>query len=174
MHCFQGFWFRFASLTMSRHEQLGRLFDYDLWGCRAVLEVLEEHPSFPERPEAVGMFWHILNTRRFWYQRITSDGPDGVELWPDRAALEGAEEGLEEVHRTWVKLLEREANLDRPVSYETTDGRACEDRLGDLMHHLIIHGQHHRAQIAKMVRRGGIDPPETDFIFYLREQVGRS
>ncbi|MFB3133724.1 MAG: DinB family protein [Rhodothermales bacterium] len=41
--------------------------------------------------------------------------------------------------------------------------------LHEILLHVIIHGQHHRAQIATCLRQHGHTPPPTDCIIFTRD-----
>ena len=77
--------------------------------------------------------------------------------------------GIEANHQRWMELLETEQDdLDQLITYQNSKGVEYETKLSDIMHHIIIHGQHHRSQIAMLLRMSDIPPPGTDFIFYTR------
>ena len=115
------------------------------------------------------MFNHILNAHRLWRSRITGQSTE-VELWPDDPGLSDAPTRTKQVRDSWKDLIyANRGSLSRLISYRNTKGDEYETRLDDILNHIVIHGQHHRAQIAKMMRYSGIAPPPTDFIFYTRE-----
>ena len=68
-----------------------------------------------------------------------------------------------------TKLLTQiSAHLNEKVDYSNSKGVVFSNDVVDILQHLIIHGQHHRAQIALLLRQNGIEPPTTDYIFYIR------
>lgn len=90
-----------------------------------------------------------------------------LEIWPDHD-LENGRETIQTQFNQWTALL-REKQPDDVVSYQNSKGTPYETRFSDIVQHLIIHGQHHRAQISMLLRMSGIAPPATDFIFYTRD-----
>ncbi|MEX0845990.1 MAG: DinB family protein, partial [Balneolaceae bacterium] len=54
------------------------------------------------------------------------------------------------------------------IEYSNSKGVTFRNSVEEILMHIVIHGQHHRAQIAKLLRKTGITPPVTDFIFFLR------
>lgn len=153
---------------MDAADRLRRLFAYDAWACRRVLAVLQENSQFALRDEAVRMFAHIVSSQRHWYGRITNQ-PADTGLWPSDDLIE-CQKQLTSVQDKWADLISaNEARLDRLISYQNSKGTTYRTMLSDILHHVIIHGQHHRAQVATILRRSDIIPPPTDFIFYLRE-----
>lgn len=89
---------------------------------------------------------------------------ENIILWPERTDLVDAETKLEKHTGDGLELIRKhEGDLDQSIRYTNSSGTSFENRLSDLLHHVIIHGQHHRAQIAKILRRVEITPPKTDF-----------
>lgn len=154
---------------MNSADRLRRLFTYDTWACLRVLAALKESEQFKLRSEAIKMFAHIVSSQRHWYGRIMDEAVTDTALWP-ADDLEECQKQLAFMKDKWSTLInENEEQLDRFVDYQNSKGTAYRTMLSDILHHVIIHGQHHRAQIATMLRRSDIVPPPTDFIFYLRE-----
>ena len=60
-------------------------------------------------------------------------------------------------------------SLERNVLYSNSKGEEFSTELEHLLFHVIFHGQHHRAQISKIIRDSGGIPLPTDYIFYIRE-----
>lgn len=153
---------------MNSIDRLQRLFDYDVWACKRITQILEEHPEITNRDEILKLFGHLLNAQQIWYRRAIGENFDDLELWPE-LSLEECKVILSFMPGKWTKLLV--ANREEPdtlITYKNTKGEAFETMLSDILHHLIIHGQHHRAQIATLIRESGLTPPTTDFIYYTR------
>lgn len=153
---------------MNSANRLQRLFDYDAWACEKITRVLEEHPKLRKRDEILKLFGHLLNAQQIWHRRTIGEDFEDLELWPE-LSLEECKAVLSVMPAKWTKLLE--ANREDPdilISYRNTKGNAFGTMLSDILHHLIIHGQHHRAQIATLIRDSGLTPPTTDFIYYTR------
>jgi len=159
---------------MNDAARLLRLFEYDRWASLKILAVLEEHSGsgFERREKVLGLLGHLIAAQDFWHRRVTGGDLSGIEVWPVYD-LEECRSHVESNHEKWKALIEeRQGDLDRVISYKTTSGTPHDTVLSDIMHHLIIHGQHHRAQIAMLFRMAGIAPPQTGFIFYTREDSG--
>lgn len=155
---------------MTSAERLNRLIDYDLWANLKILAVLEDYSSFEHREKALNLFYHIIGTQHHWHGRVTGADLAGIEIWPD-LELEDCRPLIQENYRKLKTLLtENEKKLDRGISYKNSSGTAYTTALSDILHHLVIHGQHHRSQIAMLMRMGEIAPPPTDFIFYTRKE----
>lgn len=153
---------------MSSADRLRRLFDYDAWANQKMLDVIIEHEGFAHYDKALSFFCHILAAEELWYRRVTGADVSGFEVWPDYTLSEVKQMNADFPPRWQTFLSENEDTLDRSISYKNTSGTAYDTRLSDILHHLVIHGQHHRAQIVSLLRDADIDPPATDFIFYTR------
>ena len=154
---------------MNSAERLHRLFDYDSWACLKIVVALDENDQFELRDDAVAMLAHIVSAQVHWYTRITGEVLMDMDLWPE-TDLDECRKHLIALKERWTALIDENAEqLDRPIEYKNSKGGAYTTMLSDILHHVIIHGQHHRAQIASMLRRSGMVPPPTDFIFYLRD-----
>src|SRR5699024_5448262 len=104
-----------------------------------------------------------------WYTRITEKSAEITPaIWPDYD-LSTAHQVLNTSSEKWKALLKsRESHINHYISYQNSSGSTFETPLTDILHHVIIHVQHHRAQIAILLRLADIDPPPTDFIFFSR------
>lgn len=155
---------------MTSYLQLSQLFNYDVWANLKVLAVLEDHPSFQEREKTVSLFFHILGAQELWYRRIKGASLEELEVWPEYEIAE-CRSLIESQSKQWNEILdEYEDDLETPISYTNSQGYDFETKLSDILHHIVIHGQHHRAQIAMRLREAKIAPPPTDFIFYIRDK----
>lgn len=148
--------------------QLIRLFDYDSWANEQILLTVQENLSIDTSDNIVELFAHIAGSQELWYRRIKGQSLDGLNVWPDYG-LPVALQKLNTLSGRWKQLIDADrSNLNKEISYKNSKGTAFKSILGDILHHIIIHGQHHRAQIATLLRRSEIAPPATDFIFYTR------
>ena len=59
----------------------------------------------------------------------------------------------------------------REVDYTNSSGERFRTPLGEILLHVTHHGEHHRGQIARAVRRAGDEPVNTDFITFVRERA---
>lgn len=149
-------------------DQLQQLFKYDLWANRKIAAILSDQSSrAPNKCNA--LFAHLAVAQDVWYKRITGGNTSTINLWPDDLSVKQALNLLEKRHDDWMQLL-RSADTERDVTYANSSGTEFTTPLTGILHHVIIHGQHHRAQMAMLLRQNEISPPATDFIFYLREQ----
>lgn len=154
---------------MTAADRLRRLYKYDAWANDRVLGVLKEQADFEYAEKTITLMSHLMAAQELWYRRIKGLDITDFEVWPNYTIGKLNEMAASSDGR-WLTLIdEAETDLDRIISYKNTSGTAYETMLSDILHHVVIHGQHHRAQIASWLRQGGIAPPATDFIFCTRK-----
>lgn len=143
-------------------------FQYNQWATRRILETLQSSDGPPAR--AVDLLSHLLRAQDVWFGRVRGTEHAELALWVEEDLKACAERAASSAER-WHRLLDRcsSEDLNEPVAYTNSSGTAFETPLRDIASHVINHGTHHRAQIALVLRKAGIAPPATDYIFYVRE-----
>jgi uncharacterized damage-inducible protein DinB len=150
-------------------DEVQRLFDYNHWASTRVLRALEEADDMPGR--ALELFSHLLRAQDHWYGRVAGTDHADLDFWATDALADCAERLAASTER-WQRVLDgpgAEEGLDQTVVYTNSKGVEYENTLRDICVHVVNHGTHHRSQIALVLRQAGIDPPATDYIFYLRD-----
>ena len=143
-----------------------RLFAYDAWANG------ESHASLARMadPPAQGVRWlaHVGGAQQIWWERIHA-APQSLPVWPDLSLGEAAAL-LDTMAERWAALFAAadDAALARDVAYTNSKGEPFRDRVGNILLHVVLHGMHHRGQIAAAVRAGGGEPAYTDFIHAVR------
>lgn len=154
---------------MDSADQFLRLFAYDNWANEQVLLSLQENlDQIDQADQAVKYYAHIAGAQDLWYRRVEGKAQDDLEVWPEYD-LPVALQKITTLYEQWQQLINNNrSDLERIISYQNSKGISYDTPLADILHHVIIHGQHHRAQIAKLLRNAKIDPPATDFIYFSR------
>lgn len=123
---------------------------------------------------AVEILCHIAAARRLWLHRIapglTEFPTDGVfPVWP----LEQAIKESQALDTLWSQYLADlpQKDLSAAISYKSTDGKAFESTLSDILIHVVNHGTYHRGQIALLVAQTGTRPVATDYIVLTRRSL---
>jgi uncharacterized damage-inducible protein DinB len=152
---------------MNMIEHLRRLFAYDEWANREVLESLR--PAEPVPARSLKLLAHILSAERLWWERIEQQ-KQTLPVWPD-FTLAQCETEMAEMSARWKKYLEKrsDAHLARSVNYENSKGENWSSREEDILLHVIMHSAYHRGQIAVDRRAAGFTPAYTDFIHAVRQ-----
>jgi len=63
----------------------------------------------------------------------------------------------------------RPADLVAPIMYRDSKGSLFSAALVDMMIQMCLHSTHHRAQAVNILRRLGADPPELDYMMWIRK-----
>ena len=143
------------------------LFEYSHQVNQKLMALLTENRSgLSER--TVQLINHLLNAHQIWNARIAQETAFGVwqiNSWDDLNVID---------RHNYIKSLQivEELDMEALVTYKNSSGAKFSDRIKDILFHIINHSTYHRAQIAMLLREGGIEPMNTDYIFYKR-QVSR-
>ncbi|GAB4374949.1 MAG: hypothetical protein Kow0075_00980 [Salibacteraceae bacterium] len=128
------------------------------------IDTLQTNPASDK--EIHKLLSHCLNAMIVWAARVNAQTPD-VEVWQLHAIGD-----LHTVNRTahhmWYDILDA-CNLHGLHTYQNSSGNTFTNSLEEIATHVIIHSAHHRGQIASLWRRQGIQPPSSDFIFWVRQ-----
>ncbi len=149
-------------------ESVLRLFDYDLWANKRVLSIIENKGLTASSTPITRLFSHIIAAQEIWIRRILGESLQGLTPWPEIQPTEW-QTRLDSVNSRWKTTAgDPQHTMHRVITYQNSRGDAFSSVFSDIATHVIIHGQHHRAQIALHLRERGITPPGTDYIFYTR------
>ena len=159
-------------------EELQRLFDYNRWATRRLLDAAAPLSADDLRrdlkssfPSVLDTFAHMLGAEWVWLERWNGRSPTA---FLETSALDSARA----LRARWDLLWrEQQGFLDglengdetRDVAYKTFKGEADRRALGDLMRHVVNHATYHRGQVVTMLRQLGQTPPPTDYVRWLRE-----
>ncbi|MEO1023485.1 MAG: DinB family protein [Bacteroidota bacterium] len=140
-----------------------RLIEYDHRANTLILEALSGASDLLHYSDMVNLMGHILNTQKIWLNRITPI--EGVRPVFDTYTWEEIGPLFEQSRDVLTRISD---HLEQAVTYQNSKGQTYHNTGAEIFEHVIIHGQHHRAQIATRLREAGITPPGTDFIFFSR------
>lgn len=154
---------------------LQKLADYNCWANARVLKrfgaIAQNGTPLP--PRAVHLFSHVLNAQWIWIARVTgTQSPVTVFQYHDLAALRPHHE------QTCPRLVELvrqadEVELNRVIEYTNTQGKGYATPVSEIFLHCFNHATYHRAQVALALREVGLEPINTDYITWVREQMGQ-
>lgn len=140
------------------------LFEYSFVMNDQIISKLKNDPSsFPKK--SLELLNHILNAQQIWNSRVKGV-PDSCKVWELRP-WEQLEEINSENRKVSMEILDT-VSLDRPISYVNSRGEKFTNSVRDVLFHVINHSTYHRAQIATEMKRTGLAPVTTDYIFYKR------
>ena len=145
-----------------------QLFDYDRHANHQLLKATTDNDS---PAKAVGLLAHLLRSHQVWLPRLTGEPVTTGTLWPDWPAGE-LDAMIDENYTRWIAYLDslKDEDFEKVISYKTLTDMAFENKLTDILSHVINHGTHHRAQAGQqLLFAGATQLPATDLIFYLRD-----
>ena len=137
---------------------------YDLWANQLICSAIQKAEAGSEvRKEATRLFAHLFKAQVIWFNRINGI-KEKVDVWG-----EYNDETCTSLLNDSRSMLEGiAARIGEEIEYQDTKGNRYSNSVADIFEHVIIHGQHHRAQISMLLRKADFKPPATDYIYFLR------
>jgi uncharacterized damage-inducible protein DinB len=166
-------------------KDIKQLFDYTEWAnakamqAAAILadedlrrDVGVSHKSIFET------LLHMAGAEWIWFERWNGRSPAKAEAWSlwtadvcaNLAALEDRWSNLIDQRAKYIAGLDEEL-LEAELAFKLLSGDASSMRLADQMQHVANHSTMHRGQVVSMIRQLRAEPPSTDLIFYLRQEI---
>jgi uncharacterized damage-inducible protein DinB len=151
---------------MTRLALIRQLWDHSAWADDELIRALTGPQGAPE--PAWREYAHTLGAAEVWLSRLQAR-ERRVAVWPSLSPQECAALKTQ-LASEYAALLAQlsEEELDRPVSYETTDGRAFTNSVGEILTHAAMHGQYHRGKVNLLLRQEQMTPAPVDLIAFLR------
>lgn len=145
---------------------LRQLWDHSAWADDALLRSLVGTEGTPD--EAWREYTHILGAEETWLSRLNGRAAR-VAVWPTLSPQEFAalKRAVAEEYAALLAQLS-EDDLDRSVSYKTTDGRPFVNSIGEILVHVAMHGQYHRGKVNLLLRQEQVAPAPVDLIAFVR------
>ena len=146
-------------------ERFTRLYEYNIWANNLFVDILKSNTYKNEK--ITKLFNHIGNAQLIWLDRITKVEEDIPEVW-DEGNLNDAIELVKKSSQLWLDFIYSQEEYEDVIEYKNSKGDQYETRISDILTHVANHSTHHRGQLATLLREEDIDPPASDFIFYVR------
>lgn len=151
------------------------LYDYGYWANKKLFQVISKlapgefaQPVAGSHGSIRNTLVHVLSAEWGWLERC--GGPErGPRLIPESYP------GLEALMETWNKVEGyvrsflsnlKDEDLVREIEFSIGGAEVRRMQLGHLLQHACIHGAHHRAQVALLVRTLGYEPGNFDLLVY--------
>jgi len=125
------------------------------------LEEIQLEENFP-----VTEMSHLLAAHRVWLSRVESE-KIMINIWESVPVAEMKRVNEACFNKT-INILENH-ELQLQVNYTNSKGEQFSNELSDVFYHLLNHSNYHRARVANYLRTIGFTPPNSDYIFYVRE-----
>lgn len=147
-------------------EHLRHLFAYNDWANRRIVAAVRSAAS--ER--SLQILSHLLITENEYYERLYGKDSTGFEFWPVMSIDECGDLARTTAER-FEKLLRRfdEEGLEFTSRYKTSEGDEKVNDYREMLTHVLFHSSIHRGNIMLKLREDGFEPPQIDYIIYLRE-----
>lgn len=142
-----------------------KLYQYNGWADQRVLECLKTQKISDVK--ILSLMGHVMAAQMLWLHRIKNLLPPAVALWGNYS-LDELMALHEKTKKEWLTYIEREENFDRDLHYTNYTGSLFTNSVEIIMIHVVNHSTYHRAQVAMLLRQGGMEPVNTDFITYDR------
>jgi uncharacterized damage-inducible protein DinB len=151
--------------------------DYTRWANRRTLASMEELSAkgIEIPPRMMDIMSHIIAALHIWYARVTNAPEKALPVW-GQLTLADMKERNESICTEWTAFLRSKTDDElATTSYTYTNslGQSYTNTLLEVLTHFPIHSEHHRGQIAQMVRTAGGTPVNTDYIQFAREEHQR-
>jgi uncharacterized damage-inducible protein DinB len=115
---------------------------------------------------------HIALATDGWLRGLAADPDPNSPTEADLPTVEDAARLLDQAYRRLDELLPgmTPERLATPVTLQRR-GRTITMPPWAILRHLVNHTTYHRGQVASKLKRFGVQQPETDFIFWVKEQI---
>lgn len=150
-------------------EHYRKMFAYNAWANKLFINCLAQ-PTIANAKNFLLMS-HILTAEEIWHCRLTGLNAPLEDMWKE-VSVEELQQKLEERNQAWDTYLEGcgSAGLATSIHYRNSKGHKFATEVSDVLNHVINHSTYHRAQIGSLLRLESVEPPVTDYIFYVRQQ----
>jgi uncharacterized damage-inducible protein DinB len=160
---------------MTSAKDLRALYDYGYWANGKLLDAVSQLTPEQFTQPVVGSYGsvrntlvHVLSAEWGWLDRCggPTRGPALMAAdYPTVASLIDRWGQVEGHVRTFLADL-NDDDLNLTIEFSLGKGPKQAMRLGELMQHGVLHGIHHRGQVALLLRALGHSPGNFDFLFY--------
>ena len=160
-------------------DDIVALFAYDRWANRKVLDACRKLTAEQYVAEPVpgwssvrSTIYHIALATEFNLRMLAGDSDERVPTEADLATVDDAAELLERAYRRFEVLRPTltPQRLDTVLTLRAV-GRTFTLPRWALLRHIVNHATYHRGQVASKLKRFGIEQPNTDFFFWVIEQI---
>lgn len=151
-----------------------KLQEYHVWANSKLLSHLRKGydvftvPFSSSYPTIARTFGHIYDIDINWFNRMRGNSPATLGQ-TSFANVDEALSHLTSLHRVIREYLASQDG-SRIIHYCNTEGVEFENRLSDMLLHMVNHGTYHRGNVTAMLHQGGLKSCATDYIYFLREK----
>ena len=160
-------------------DDFASLYAYNRWADRRVLDVCrmltpEQYVAEPAPgwSSVRSTVVHIAIVTDGWLRGVAGESVQTVPAEADLPTVEDAARLLDRAYKLVDQLLPQ-LTSEQLAAPRTFSGRSRTAVLPPwaVLRHVVNHATYHRGQIASKLKRLGKEPPVTDFIFWVFEQM---
>jgi uncharacterized damage-inducible protein DinB len=160
-------------------DDLVALFAYDRWANTKVLDACRKLTAEQYVAEPVpgwssvrSTIYHIAWVTEFHLRTLAGDRDEKIPTEADLATADDAARLLERAYRRFEGLRPTltPERLNALLTLRAV-GRTFTLPRWAMLRHIVSHSTYHRGQVASKLKRFGIEPPNTDFFFWMIEQI---
>jgi uncharacterized damage-inducible protein DinB len=162
-------------------DDLAGLFAYNRWAdlrvldaCRALTPGQYAAEPVPGWSSVRSTLVHIAVVTEGWLRGLSGEEIAAFPTEADLPTVDDAARLLDNAGRVfdalWPTLDGEAINTPRTIR---GGGRVAVLPPWAVVRHVVNHATYHRGQVASKLKRLGVDPPATDFIFWVFEQAPR-
>ena len=160
-------------------DDIVALFAYDRWANRTVFDtcrklsaeqyVTEPVPGWSSVRSTIS---HIALATEFNLRTLAGDPDDCIPTEADLATVDDVAQLLERAYRRFEELRPTltPERLNTVLTLRAV-GRTFTLPRWAILRHIVNHSTYHRGQVAAKLKRFGIEQPNTDFFFWVIEQI---
>ncbi|MEX2601739.1 MAG: DinB family protein [Balneolaceae bacterium] len=141
---------------------LKKLIEYTLWANDNWIQFLADTQT--KEPKLWIRMSHIILAEGVWFDRIKGEKP-GQDIWQQLSKTQLRQ--LYAVHEQIYRTLP-DGNVSRIISYKKFNSKEYQSSVEDILMHLVLHGVHHRGQMAMIASSLELKPVNMDYITYCR------
>lgn len=159
-------------------ETFIRLLRYNAWANALFISLLETLSEEQADAEIVSSFssvrktvYHLWGAEDIWLQRLEGRDNPAWRVAQFEGSFGEALAQWAQASQALIQFAEglREKAFLQRFGSTNLQGHLTNDRFGEVMEHIAIHGSYHRGQLVTMLRQLGFtEMPRTDFIAFAR------
>jgi uncharacterized damage-inducible protein DinB len=155
------------------------LYAYNRWADRRVLEACRKLTAEQYATELApgwssvrSSIVHIATVTEAWLRGVAGEAVETFPAEEDLPAVDDAERLLNRADQIFNGVLPT-LTPEQLATPRTFRGRGRTAILPPwaVLRHVVNHSTYHRGQVASKLKRFGVEPPATDFIFWAFEQM---
>lgn len=160
------------------NDDFASLYAYNRWADGLVLDACRKLTPEQYAAEPVpgwtsvrATIVHIAVVTEGWIRGFTGENVVNVPTEADLPTVDDAQRQLEKAYRLIDEILPTltPETLATPHTFRG-GGRSATLPPWTVLRHVVNHATYHRGQVASKLKRLGVEPPATDFIFWVFAQ----